>query len=100
MADGTARRIADEFSGLLLSEIGRAKFDDVIERNQSDAICCASHDHCDANMVMDTAFRVVVGRGCTLPSDVESDLSLASRERSDVALWNAAWNLFCTTPKP
>lgn len=42
---------------------------------------CATHDYCDANMVMDAAFHAVLRRE---PS-VESD--------GDMDLWNSAWNL-------
>lgn len=41
---------------------------------------CATHDYCDANMVMDQAFREIVG--CEV--DVENDLH--------VNLWNDAWS--------
>lgn len=41
--------------------------------------CCASHDYLDANMVMDPAFTLVVGR----PLDANNE--------DDAAIWNAAW---------
>ena len=41
--------------------------------------CCASHDYLDANMVMDPAFTLVVGR----PLDANNE--------DDTAIWNAAW---------
>lgn len=40
---------------------------------------CASHDFCDSNMVMDPAFRTIMGR----------EIDPASE--ADAALWGAAW---------
>ena len=48
--------------------------------NVGDSIC-ASHDFCDANLVMYDAFEAVVGR--------EADLH---EKQVDLDLWNAAWN--------
>lgn len=50
------------------------------DREES-ANVCHSHDFFDANVLMDGAFRDVVGRGC----DVQS--------AGDARLWNDAWNL-------
>lgn len=42
---------------------------------------CATHDYCDANMIMDEAFTAVLGH----------DMDAGSED--DVTLWNAAWDL-------
>lgn len=43
---------------------------------------CASHDFCDANMAMDEAFTVIMGREINLED-----------EHGDNALWNSAWDI-------
>lgn len=48
---------------------------------------CASHDFCDANMAMDAAFKIVLGRSAW-SNGVESPLS-----DNDLTWWNMAWNM-------
>ena len=43
--------------------------------------CCATHDHCDANMIMAAAFKQAMGYEPNLKGS------------SDVHLWNEAWKL-------
>lgn len=74
-------KLANLFCTLLLETIGPDGIAYCQALNVSHGNACPSHDHCDANEVMDKAFVAVVGR----EMDCESD--------SDIALWNAAWNL-------
>lgn len=73
--------LANRFCQLLLETIGPDGIAYCQERSASYSNACPSHDHCDANEVMDKAFVAIVGR----EMDCESD--------KDIALWNAAWNL-------
>lgn len=49
-----------------------------------DRECCATHDFCDANMLMDEAFRQAMGK----------DLNAPPMEYffEDLQIWNAAWS--------
>ena len=73
--------LAKAFALRLVDEIGRDKVAETNERNKtySDS-ACASHDFCDANMVMDAAFTAVMGR--------EQDGS-----DPDMKLWATAWDM-------
>lgn len=76
-------RLAKEFSAQLLRAIGPDNLQQVVERNRSSEYdnACASHDFCDANMVMHAAFCEVLGRDPDLESTKDTDL------------WNHAWDL-------
>ena len=73
-------KLAEEFSRLVREELAE-HLDEIIERNRTlfAKSCCATHDFCDANMLMAAAFEEVVGRRIDIHSD------------DDCALWNAAW---------
>lgn len=74
-------QLARSFSRGLARTIGAANLSIVRSRNAiGRANVCASHDFCDANMVMDSAFRRVIGRAIDLQSD------------ADCALWDSAWS--------
>lgn len=75
----TASVVANDFLRLLRREIGRENFREACIRNASPdyAFACASHDFCDANMVM---LEAVTANG--LPDD---DLDALTD------LMNAAW---------
>lgn len=49
-----AESLATKFSELLRAELGAAKMKEVVKRNRKSHAkgSCASHDFCDANMVM------------------------------------------------
>lgn len=68
-------QLADEFSRLLLEEIGEEKLRCVIRRNKAEEFhnSCHSHDFTDANQIMDAALK-----NLRLPG-------------SDTALINEAW---------
>lgn len=75
--------IARTFSQLLKETIGQQKVYQVVNANVANPNkdTCASHDHCDANLLMSEAFEKHVGRK-PHPTDID-----------DVAQWNAAWKL-------
>lgn len=78
----SAERVANEFCRLLKIEIGSERVRAAASRNRIPEYegCCASHDFCDANMVMADAVKEVTGRECTT-------------EDGDLDLMNAAWNI-------
>jgi hypothetical protein len=82
-----AQTIALEFAAMLRQEIGAHNFITMRARNAlPDYVgACASHDFCDANMVMQSAWESVMGREF-LPHDrPPSD--------DDVALWGYSWGI-------
>jgi hypothetical protein len=83
--------VAREFSRILASQLTAAEMAEVISRNArpdyADTNSCASHDFCDANMVMDEAFNNL---GIAVPYGENWD---TPQRAQSVALWNAAWDL-------
>jgi len=53
--------IADRFSELLAERIGNDNLRNVVDKNNmvENLGCCASHDYCDANVIMDKAVKYV-----------------------------------------
>lgn len=82
-------KIAREFSKLLRQELSDEDMETVNYRNEHeyDDSCCATHDFCDANMVMDQAFKSVMGY-----SPLGLALDSAARMEA-MELWNAAWDV-------
>lgn len=76
-----AQRLAGAFVILLQRDLSRADYFAARMKNRTAGEgVCASHDYCDANMVMDEAFTGLFDR------------SAASTDE-DCALWNAAWEV-------
>ena len=76
-------RMAERFADLLAEEIGPDKFERIKALNRTPEYAspiCASHDFCDANMVMAQAFEEVAGHAPEANSE------------SDADIWNAAWD--------
>ena len=53
--------LAAEFRRLLIETIGDEAFQQVLEANRKNPGACASHEYCDANDVMNEAFRNLSG---------------------------------------
>lgn len=85
-------KLAREFSAELVREIGIDKARAAAKLNDESpgAAWCASHDFCDANEVMLTAFKTVTGREFSLNFD-ETSPDFKQTER-DNDLINAAWS--------
>lgn len=82
-------RIARVFSRLLLENIGIENLRHAIKLNEREDYkdCCASHDFCDANMVMLAAFEELNVTDCT-------KLTQGSpQQQAAINLWNEAWDL-------
>jgi hypothetical protein len=86
--DKKIESVAKEFSKLLLDEIGVEKLRQVVDLNkkEKDKNICHSHDFCDSNMVMQSAFKAI-------GIDLEKNYPDALQNESITEIWNAAWNL-------
>lgn len=78
----TAQQIGDTFVALLRQELTPEQFREMRRRNATPEYagtnCCASHDFCDANMVMLAAFQ-------------QHGLEPLAEADDMASLWNAAW---------
>jgi hypothetical protein len=79
----SVKRLAMSFAQTLIEDLGEEEFQEVRARNATEkyAGCCASHDFCDANMVMWGCFNTEIGWDFDLDSE------------TDVSVWNDAWKL-------
>lgn len=82
--DDAVRELSDTFHVRLVLALGPGPFLTLRERNARcpDSGICASHDFCDANLIMQDAFVAVVGREADLNSPI------------DRQLWADAWARF------
>jgi hypothetical protein len=78
-------QLARAFGHAMQEQLSRAEFNQMTERNKmrDEFGVCASHDFCDANMVMLAAFETTFGRN-PLPDAGEMS-------QADTDLWNDAW---------
>jgi hypothetical protein len=86
-------RVAGKFADLLFDDIGADRFQRVRLVNadyRPDEGICASHDHCDANMVMEAAMQSVGIE--TMPSYRAELPDTDSMPEAVLKLWNAAWD--------
>lgn len=84
LAIADRQALAHEFSETLRAELSEDDWREMRERNRTyGAGVCASHDFCDANMVMEQAFSVITGRAILPDDGPPSD--------ADRSLWNDAW---------
>jgi len=84
----TTLKLARAFSEEVQAAFSAREFREVCDRNKSggiydDDMCCATHEFCDANMLMLAAFQKAFGRN---PLPDEGEMSEA-----DTTLWNDAW---------
>ena len=79
----TKEQLAERFSRLLLEELGNETMSAVNEANSMENLAgsCATHDHCDANMVMYAAMQQL-DADAPAPWDFQDE---------DAKLWNEAW---------
>ena len=95
MTDLTNTRLALAFINVLREWLTADEFKEMqhLQRTQPMAGVCHSHDHCDANMAMDAAFRNVLGRGFHMSSDVEEGKCTQQDHERDFLRWDTAWEL-------
>jgi hypothetical protein len=88
-----ATDIGDAFALILREWASDEEWQTMREDNRHIAPgCCASHDFCDANVAMDSAFTHVMGRDLTCDDDVQNVPEMAQLQEADHALWGAAWD--------
>jgi hypothetical protein len=75
--------VAKNFAKLLRKEIGEENFQEVLRLNATPEYrdCCASHNFCDANLLMWAA----LGH--------EEDDAIDPKDEEQTIFWNDAWNL-------
>lgn len=77
--------LSKKFSTLIRTYLSKEEVDSVVSLNRvyiaENVGVCATHDYIDANVVMDEAFRYVLGREARMDSE------------EDCSLINDAWNL-------
>lgn len=75
--------LSNRFSYLINENFSAIELAETIRKNKTEDYknCCATHDYCDANMIMDEAFTEIVGHEIDLQND------------ADLELWNSAWDL-------
>ncbi len=80
--------LAAAFAALLQRDLTPEQWAEMRVKNASAEYgegVCASHDYVDANMTMDSAFRLVVGREAMVDADG------SPMNDADITLWNEAW---------
>lgn len=89
--EATAERLATEFTTRLRHALTDDEWAEMRRRNAAygDPAICASHDFCDANVVMDEAFRAVTGH--SIGDREEAGEGGITVEES--TLWNRAWDI-------
>jgi|TARA_R110000765_G_scaffold33139_1_gene76186 hypothetical protein len=75
-------KLANMFSGEMRSALTEDEMAEVIEANRSSGRSCASHDVCDANMVMMEAWAKCFG-----VNDIDGD------DAEQCGMWNGAWEM-------
>ena len=76
-----ARRLASAFSACINNELTSEQMKHVRAHCATNNVTCATHEHCDANILMDESFRLVFGRHFDVLNP------------DDISLVNAAWDL-------
>ena len=83
--DQKVAAIAEAFSEVLRQRLSKDEFSEMKQLNETDpdggSSICASHEFCDANIAMDTAFTQVTGREADACSE------------EDAAICSDAWEL-------
>jgi hypothetical protein len=87
--------LARDFSKTLIEWLGPETMREVVRLNASYVGtefegCCASHNFCDANMAMNSAFLDIVGKEFHEDS---ANPELEEQREAECELWNSAWDL-------
>jgi len=89
------KEVAVAFARELRKELTTVDFREVIRRNKTPeyaSLCCASHDFCDANMVMHAAFERL-GLKTYVDMEPNDDGTETPEQLAAMDLWNAAWDI-------
>jgi hypothetical protein len=81
-----AMRLALGFAQALSTTLSTSALTEAVHKNRTPAYAqaCASHDYCDANMVMEQAFITVFERPFLYEGEPFDE---------DTLVWNSAWNI-------
>lgn len=93
MSRAMVSNVANRFIEILSKDLGEDVMAEIRSKAKSPtyAMCCGSHDYCDANMVMLEAFKDCVGREAAIFSeDAEKP---DSTHEQDTGLINQSWAL-------
>ena len=83
--------VAFAFGRKLREQLGEDKYLELVVENGKRADgSCASHDFCDANVLMDAA---LASEGVTSP-DAEDCADFHDCDEAYTELWNAAWDMW------
>lgn len=84
--------LAQKFEAMLKKELGNEAFAEMLVRNinETNKYICHSHDFCDANIIMEQAFKEVMERPCLVVKEPNGEEERKIQD-ADFALWNAAW---------
>lgn len=83
-----ARELANNFSVIIRESFSRSELREINERNKTNPPnICATHDFCDANMVMHEAWVQVFG------GHEDGGLAIDCNNEKQCATWNRAWAL-------
>jgi len=87
--------LGDRFAELMAEDISPTALHTIRLRNASPEYAgdiCATHDFCDANMVMLEAFEQVIGREPAFLEGTDEAGNHSPEGDADMRLWGAAWN--------
>lgn len=86
-------QLSDEFSRLIVASFTPDQLAETIAKNHTPdyAGCCATHDYCDSNMVMNEAFENVMNREFIFFDDEKPETQ--EQHREDCHLFDSAWIL-------
>jgi hypothetical protein len=88
-------RLAAAFAGLVRLDLAK-HLPEIVRRNREDyagGASCATHDFCDANMVMLAAFEDTFGREPRFLDGTNGDDAYSPDQYVDLHLWNNAWDM-------
>jgi hypothetical protein len=81
----TTNKLARRFASIIRFDFTAKQLAEIKRRNRKyDHNICATHDFCDANMVMWAAYEDVYGRAPEIGGDTEAS-------QAEIAIWNEAW---------
>lgn len=85
----TTKDIARRFIQEVRSELTVEQLQEVVEKNSTEAYegCCATHDFCDANLLMEAAW---ISLGLKTPIEHDAEDIETSKVYDK---WNEAWDL-------
>ena len=94
-APDDVRRLAAAFSAIVREDLAD-HLGEIRRRNRedyADDTCCATHDFCDANMLMLDAITAQLGHEPRYLDGTDEKGDFDAGQTAEIELWNAAWAL-------